>query len=193
MIEAYLEGLKKDWMQQNDLDAVAPKGDVMDREAKMILNEYLKNLSEYYEMVEEWLKEKSFFSKKIDHDMHESASGKYTTQKMLIYKDKDEKNKIAELIPVGAWTIGANGRVDLIGNFDQENFIYLKEDIKIRISLTTSVNDEEHPVSNNARSLYRGFERPGWYWVENRKLAKAHLIKKDLFFDLLSEVSNYEL
>ncbi|QTA89081.1 hypothetical protein [Desulfonema magnum] len=163
----------------------------MSKENEVILAKYLNNVSKCHTMIEGWLKEKSLFSEQIEYDIHEKASGKYITKKLIIYKDKN--NQIAELIPVGAWTIGANGRIDLIGNFDQQILIYLQKDIKMKTSGTTSINDDEdQEVSKNGHSLYKGFEKAGWYWIEDKKLGKAHVLNKDLFFDLLSEVSDYE-
>ncbi len=163
----------------------------MDKEKKVILDEYLNNVSECYTMVEEWLNEKSLFSKRIEYDLHEKASGKYITKKLLILKN--ENKQIAELLPVGAWIIGANGRIDLIGNFDQQILIFLNKDIKMKSSVTTSINDDEYQeVSKNSHSLYKGFEKAGWYWIEDKRFGKAHALNKDLFFDLLSEVSDYE-
>ncbi|MEA1968773.1 MAG: hypothetical protein U9N77_11225 [Thermodesulfobacteriota bacterium] len=163
----------------------------MDREKDVILDEYLKNVSKCYAMIEEWLNEKSLLSKLIEYNIHEKASGKYTTKKLIIYKDKN--NQIAELLPIGAWIIGANGRIDLIGNFDQQILIYLKKDIKMKTSVTTSTNDDEYQeVSKNGHSLYKGFQEAGWYWIEDKRLGKAHALNKNLFFDLLSEVSDYE-
>jgi hypothetical protein len=160
----------------------------MDQEKK-VLDEYLNNVSRLYAMIEKWLNEKSLLSKQVEHDMREEASGSYTTKKLLVYKD--ENNQIAELLPVGAWVIGANGRIDLIGNFDQQILIYLKKDIKIETPTTTSCNDDEcQERSKNSRSLYKGFEKAGWYWIENKRLGRARALDKDLFFDLLSEVTD---
>ncbi len=158
----------------------------MDKEKKAVLDEYLKNISECYTMVGEWLNEKSLLSKTIEYNIYEKASGEYTTEKLLIYKDKN--NQIAEIIPVGTWIIGANGRIDLIGNFDQQILIYLKKDIKIKTSITTSTDEEEYQVSESSHFLYKGFEQDGWYWIEDKRLGKAHVLNKELFFDLLSEV-----
>lgn len=161
----------------------------MDKENRAFLDEYLENVSECYRMVGEWLKEESLSCKQIDHEIHEEASGRYTTQKLLIYKN--ESNRIAEMVPVGAWVIGADGRIDLIGNFDQQILIYLKEAKKIRTSVTISMNGDEHPdASKNSLSLYKGFEKAGWYWIEYTRFGKVRALNKDLFFELLSEVSD---
>ena len=159
----------------------------MDEKAKAILNEYLINISNFYAMVAEWLKDKSLFCEEKDHNINEKASGEYTTKKLIVFKDAG--NQIAEICPVGAWIIGASGRIDLIGDFDQQILIYLKTK-----TLTTVSSDEEKcDVSENHYSpYYKGFRTSGWYWIEDRRLGKAHVVSKELFLDLLAEVSDHE-
>ncbi len=150
--------------------------------SKMILDEYLKNISLFYTMVAEWANNKSFFFKEVQHNIHEKASGEYTTKKLLVYKEKN--NQIAEICPVGAWIIGANGRIDLIGNFDQQILIYLKKNKPAENSPPISINQE------GSHFFHKGVDQDGWYWIEDKKLGKAHAVNKDLFFDLLAEVSD---
>lgn len=162
----------------------------MDEKNQVILNEYIDNISDFYNMATEWLKEKSLSYKKVNHNINETKSGKYTVEKLIIYKNKTEK--IAEICPIGAWIIGANGRIDLIGDFDQQILIYLKKDLKIKTSISISTDEDEYEVSKNTYSLYKGVDRNGWYWIENKQLGKTYAINKELFFDLLAEVSDYE-
>ncbi len=162
----------------------------MDEKNKAVLNEYLNNISEFYTMVTKWLKDKSLFCEETYYNINEKVSGEYTIKKLAVFKDAD--NKIAEICPVGAWIIGANGRVDLIGDFNQQILIYLKKDLKTKTSRTVSADEEQHDVSEKNYSVYKGFGRAGWYWIEDRRLGKAHAVNKELFFDLLAEVSDYE-
>lgn len=159
----------------------------MDEKARAILSEYLKNISVFYTMVKEWLKDKSLFCEETDLNINEKASGEYTTKKLIIFKDTD--HQIAEICPVGAWTIGANGRMDLIGDFDQQILIYLKTK-----KLTTIPSDEEpcDVPEDHHSAYYKGIRKAGWYWIEDRRLGKAHALSKELFLDLLAEVSDYE-
>ena len=162
----------------------------MDNKNKKILNEYLDNISVFYTMIAEWLKDKSLFCKEIDYNVNEKASGQYTAKKLVILKNN--ANPLAEIFPVGAWVIGANGRIDLIGDFDQQILIYLKKDLKRKDSITIPKNEEHYGVSKSSYSLYKRVEQDGWYWIENKRLGKAHAVNKELFFDLLAEVSDHE-
>lgn len=71
------------------------------------------------------MKDKSLFCEEKDYNINEKASGDYVTKKLVIFRDTG--NQIAEICPVGAWVIGANGRIDLIGDFDRQILIYLKK------------------------------------------------------------------
>ena len=147
----------------------------MDESNRDVLHEYLKNIVSLYSMVKEWLSEKTLVSKEIQHTIIEEASGSYNTNKMsIIGKDNTQ---IAEIVPIGAWTIGAKGRVDLIGDYDQQVLIYLTSELVNSVS---------------SKQLYKGVENSGWYWIEDNRRAKAHLINKELFFELLEEVSDNE-
>ncbi len=162
----------------------------MDEKTKAILSEYSDNISVFYAMVAEWLNDKSLFCKEKDYNINEKVSGEYTAKKLVIFKDGS--NQIAEICPVGAWIIGANGRIDLIGDFDQQILIYLKKDLKIKTSITISTDEEQYEVSENSYSPYKEVGQDGWYWIEDKRLGKTHAVNKELFLDLLAEVSDYE-
>jgi len=163
----------------------------MEKKDRAVLNEYLNNISEFYNIVTEWLRDKSLFCKERDYNINEKLSGEYSAKKLLIFK-KDASNQIAEICPVGAWIIGADGRIDLIGDFDQQILIYLKKDIKIKTPTGITTGGKSHDLPENSYSHYKGFEQSGWYWIEDKRLGKAHAVNKELFFDLLAEVSDDE-
>ncbi|OQY57672.1 MAG: hypothetical protein B6245_15845 [Desulfobacteraceae bacterium 4572_88] len=92
---------------------------------------------------------------------------------------------------MGAWAIGASGRIDLIGDFAQQILIYLEKDFKKKTSGTV-LNDKEPPeISKNSYSPYKGVEHGGCYWIEDKRLGKAHPVSKELLFELLAEVTDY--
>jgi hypothetical protein len=128
--------------------------------------------------IEEWLKEKLLYCKSMDYPMNEKESGEYVAQKLIIFKDK--------IRPVGAWIIGASGRIDLIGDFDQQILIYLKENTKL------ATNEKKAERSDRGYSFYRGFEGEGWYWIEEKRLGNIYPVNKKLFLELLTEVTDYD-
>ncbi|QTA78107.1 Uncharacterized protein dnl_03190 [Desulfonema limicola] len=159
----------------------------MDAKKDIILNNYLNNVYELYKNIKVWLKEKNLLFKEQDIEIYEENSGKYHVSKLLVTDEKN--NQIAEILPVGAWTIGADGRIDLTGKFDQQILIYLKNNSN-HLS-TASANKENGELKNNY-SLYKGVDQDGWYWIEYTRFGKAHVLNKGLFFDLLSEISDHE-
>lgn len=93
---------------------------------------------------------------------------------------------IAELRPVGASIIGANGRVDLMGTLDTAILVNWNAGGP---SITTTI-DAGGPISTTTQYLYKGIDSDGWYWVESRRLGRAHRLDAALFYDLLQGVSD---
>lgn len=116
----------------------------------------------------------------------EEAYGEYTANKLILLDQA--KNKIAELLPRGASVIGANGRVDLVGKNDQIILVNLESDGP-SITSTIGVNGNKQSLT---RYLYRNVEAAGWYWIEDKRRGKAHIVSDDLITELLWRVSGYE-
>ncbi|MBF0233823.1 MAG: hypothetical protein HQK65_12410 [Desulfamplus sp.] len=137
---------------------------------------YQKNLKDLYVSVGSWLSEKNISFKEGEHTLNEEKFGQYNVAKMMINLP-DKNTKLAELCPVAASVLGADGRVDLICDFDKLIFLYLMP---------------ERPDGTIKEVPYKGVEQNAWYWIEDYRRAKAHLIEKELFFELLEVVSDYE-
>lgn len=91
---------------------------------------------------------------------------------------------MATLVPKGALVIGAEGRVDLEGKYDAVPFLWLKqEDLKFALT----------PGGNTARPsrFFNHIHSEGWYWIEDPRRGKAHLITSELLRELLWQVSDY--
>lgn len=148
----------------------------MDKELKAVLELYLNNIKELYADVYAWLAQKNLSFEEVEHEIDEELFGKYKTRKMII--NLPEKNiTLANLSPVSASVIGADGRVDLIGDYDQQILLYL------------TPNKPDGTIENIP---YKEVKQNGWYWIEDYRRAKAHLIDKELFFELLEAVSDHE-
>ena len=170
----------------------------MNDKDKAILERYLNNISEFYAVVAQWLKDKSLSYEERDYQLNEKISGEYTAKILSVFSDcnasplKNDMGSIAEIHPVGAWVIGASGRIDLIGDFDQQILVYLEKDFEKKTSETVLNDKGPLEISKNSYSPYKGVEHGGWYWIEDRRLGKAHAVNKELFFELLAEVTDYE-
>lgn len=148
----------------------------MDEEIKAVLEVYLNNVKELYASVDVWLSEKNLSFEEVEHEIDEEKFGTYKTSKMII--DLPEKNiTLANLCPVSASVIGADGRVDLIGDYDQQILLYLTPN---------------KPDGTIEKMPYKEVKKNGWYWIEDYRRAKANLIEKKLFFELLEAVSDHE-
>ncbi|TWI63397.1 hypothetical protein LZ24_03268 [Desulfobotulus alkaliphilus] len=158
----------------------------MNEERSIILDRYLKNIDTLYNNIRSWLSPYGSFIIQEEIEITEEVSGTYKANKLIIKDDK--KEVVASIMPVGAWVIGANGRVDLIGKLDKVIIVNLEKDGTL-LSTSVQAGDYQEAVT---RQFYKGIDISGWYWIEDKRRGKAHLLDKELFFELISEVSDYE-
>ena len=160
----------------------------MDEKVKIILNTYLSDIKSLYQEISKWIDNKPLKMKEEEIVVHEKAPGKYKVQKLIIFDDND--NKIAELVPVGAWIIGAKGRIDLVGKLDKVTIVDLE---KGGPTLATSITEGGKKEENKTKYLYKVVDHEGWYWIEDTRLGRIYALDQKLFFELLAEVSDYEV
>jgi hypothetical protein len=168
--------------------ALKRKGVIMRSSTKSRQDEYVSRLNMLYSDVVKWIKDTDL---KVSHDqveLHEEVIGSYKAPALVI--QEAQGNKVVDLLPVGARIIGAEGRVDLVGRLDRNNLVYLKTGGP---QITTRVRTGADGSEESARPLFKGVERPGWYWIGETRLGRAHPLTKELFLDLLSEVSDYDV
>ena len=158
----------------------------MNEKRKEIPDKYLNSINELYQNIDIWLSSSDLATSQEKIEITEEASGKYNAHKLIIKDVK--KDTVASIVPVGAWVIGANGRVDLIGKYDIVIIINLEKGEPL---LTTEITVGDHQETSSTK-FYKGINETGWYWIEDRRRGKAHLLNKELFHELLSEVSDYE-
>ncbi|SMF96306.1 hypothetical protein SAMN02949497_3700 [Methylomagnum ishizawai] len=115
----------------------------------------------------------------------EEACGTYPAEKIVLRTPQG--GVIAEIVPVGAWVLGAEGRVDIKGAYDSASIVYLGQGGPKAV-ITKS--DGQHE-STRTVYFYKGIDEAGWYWIDGR-LSKGYRFDQELFFDLLSEVADYE-
>ena len=149
---------------------------VMDKENKAMLDIYLKNIKCLYASIKEWIADKGLSEEEVEHAINEEQFGEYKTSRMIIHQSPKDI-RLGELSPVSASVIGADGRVDLTGDYDQQILVYLTPN---------------KPDGRFEEMPYKGVKQNGWYWIEDYRRGKAHLIDKELFFELLEMVSDHE-
>jgi len=145
---------------------------------------FLDSIAELYKNIEDWVKLQSISITREEVELNEELYGIYKAEK-LVLKNSDGVT-LSDIIPIGAGVIGANGRVDMVGKFDRAIILYFEEGGP---AMTTTITGIQTP------SIYRFFrnvKERGWYWIEDTRREKAHKIDRDLFYELLTEVSDYE-
>ena len=160
----------------------------MHKETESRLRVYLKAVQELYALIENWLKDTDLNSLREVMELTEARPGKYQTQTLII-KDPD-KNTVARLKPVGAWIIGADGRVDIEGLAPPEVLLFWEKGAP---EIKTPPNGKNGSKTLRVSRLFRGADKPGWYWLDNVRLGTAKpLDDKQLFLDIIRTVSVYE-
>ena len=138
--------------------------------------------------IERWTNKLNLDCKLSPISITEEACGTYSIDKLVI--QSKQGGKIVEVIPIAAFVLGANGRIDINGIFDSITIIHLN---KGGPSMTQTHHDEDDkPYITRIHYFYRGIEESGWYWIENKVSRKGHRIGEEVFVDILMDISDYE-
>lgn len=148
------------------------------------IQQYVEYVEKLYTDIEKWLQSASV---KVQHhpiEIEEGASDSYTLEKLMIIENE---NIISEIIPIGSNIIGADGRIDIKGFYDKQSIILFTHPPKYTSKVIQGNEFVEKEVD-----LYKNIEKSGWYWIENPIRSTATAVTRDVFLDLLSEVSGYD-
>lgn len=151
-------------------------------------DEYTSRLNALYSEVQKWIENTGLGVLQKTIKLNEEIPGRYEVPTLTI-SDAQGK-KVADLLPVGAWIIGAEGRVDLVGTVDREALVYMAEGGP---QITTKEEEGGRTEQTRSIPLFRGVEEAGWYWIERWRPSRARRLTGQLFVDLLSEVSDYDI
>lgn len=121
--------------------------------------------------------------------INEERHGQYQAPTLML--DDNHGKRLAEVIPFGEAILGAWGRVDVVGEYGKrEKIVYLSTGGP---TITTSIQGGDGSGGEViTRSLYRGVEAEGWYWVSPSPIRRAYSLTPEVFVDLLSAVSDHE-
>lgn len=97
--------------------------------------------------------------------------------------------RIANLTPIAASVIAAEGLVRLTGKLDNFGLIYLSSGGP-QINLFRQNGGSPGQAS---RPLFHGVTRDDWYWISNARLSEVRRLDKDLFEKMLKAVSDCEI
>ncbi|MFK0379004.1 hypothetical protein [Pandoraea sp. NPDC090278] len=120
------------------------------------------------------------------HTVEDQDDGKYEVTALHIFKDG---TLLAKLVPIGKDIIGADGRVDIVGWLGSRYLLFVSEEILAPKCATIVTH---HPDRASTARLVRGVKEDGWYWLESN-VRRAVRVDEDLFIDLVTDVSDYDL
>ncbi len=123
----------------------------MNKKSKKEFDIYKKNIDILFKNIEKWLKPSKLKISRSKIEINEEAAGKYKIDKLKI-NDNNKKN-VADVVPIAAWVIGANGRVDLVGKYDRTILVNLEKD-KSENSISETNKKES--------TLYNSINKSGW-------------------------------
>lgn len=157
----------------------------MSEEIEQERDEFLRRVDQLFSGIESWIQPTGIKSVRSEISILEEPTGYYQAEKLTLRTSQGKD--IAEIIPFGRWILGASGRIDVKGTYDNISVIYLEQGGPKAI---ITEHDGEHETIRT-KYFYKGIDDAGWYWIDGR-LGKGYKFDKDLFFDLLSEVADYE-
>jgi len=154
----------------------------MEAVVKQRVENFRASLTKLFEQVQSWLTDAGFSAESTEMNITEPRPGSYTVPMLTIYDES--RRALAQVRPVGAWIIGADWRVDLCGHLENEVLVYWAKGAP-EIESPESDRKENHKTRI---PLFRGADKEGWYWIEDKLRGKARPLDKELFMDLISEV-----
>jgi hypothetical protein len=144
---------------------------------------YQKRLGQLFEQIPEWLEGTGIRLKEAQISINEGFPDSYRAKALELV---DSGKVIVKVTPAGFRIIGAEGRVDFVGTLDTQSVIYLVNGGPA----VPAASGSDGMVRK--RPLYSGVKGSGWYWIENARLGRAKRLTRQLFRDLVKEVSDYE-
>ena len=151
------------------------------------MSSFVDSVNSLFNEIETWIASTKLKGSRHEIEISEEASGKYKVVKLILVDEGGKK--VAELTPVGTFIIGGSGRIDLNGSIDKAIIVSLEVgDPSMATSVTVGGQTE-----TGTNSFYQGIDKQGWYWIEDKRRGKANFFTKELFIELLREVSDYEL
>ncbi len=143
---------------------------------------FLEQLKKLYSFIEEFCREYGLRCRYSDLEIYEEFAGKYKAKELYVYSDGD---LLFKLKPIGAHIIAADGRVDLIGKFEERRLVFLSRPYELQ----TEIKIDGRVIERKVRPLYKGFEKEGWY--VSLEGGKIRLLNKATLCQILEEVSEF--
>jgi len=134
---------------------------------------YLAKVNQLFGDIKNWLKDTDLHIEQQETQIAEVLTGNYLAPTLSISTSQE---KLAKIVPIGACIIEASGRVDVEGWFRIEHLSYL-------------INGG--PRLSAGRKMFEDVDSDGWYWVENKRNARAYAVNQSSFLKLFKQASHY--
>jgi hypothetical protein len=148
---------------------------------------FRRSIDKLFEYIKLWLSDTDLLISEGTTQISEADIDPYVVP-LLIINDKDGKT-VATIRPIGTKVTLARWRIDIIGRFDKEIIVYMDKGGPSFESRTVLSNGEGE---TKTRYFYKGVKKGGWYWIAERRRGRAYIVNKEIFFDILDMVSDYE-
>jgi hypothetical protein len=143
------------------------------QDGEQLKQRYLTKVNQLFGNIILWLKDTDLQVEQQETQIAEVLTGEYLAPTLSISTNQE---KLAEIVPIGACIIEAEGRVDVEGWLGIEHIAYL-------------VNGG--PRLNAERKMFPDVDTNGWYWLENNLSGKAHPMNQGSFFNVLTQATDY--
>jgi hypothetical protein len=160
----------------------------MKESAKEYRDFFIQETGILFSKIKKWSNNLQLDWKSSTISITEETCGTYSIDKLILQSEQGEK--IAEIIPIAAFILGAFGRIDINGAFDSITILYLKKGGPSMERTEYDMNNK--PTITRTHYFYKGIDESDWYWIENRVSRKGHKIDEELFIDILRDISDYE-
>ncbi|MDM8561970.1 hypothetical protein QUF54_01290 [Candidatus Marithioploca araucensis] len=146
---------------------------------------YLNRVNQLFGHIKNWLKEESVAVKQQDIEIVEKFTGHYTVPSLSISTQAGQK--LVDINPGGAYTLMAEGLLDVEGGFGREHVMYIVEGGPY---INKLASDEKDKLIR--QQTYKDIDDDGWYWIEETLRDKAHFMNKNALIEIITQVSDYE-
>jgi hypothetical protein len=113
------------------------------------------------------------------------VAGEYDIDRLSVFAGGE---RLLEFRPIAAVALLAAGRIDVWGTVDYATLLYFESSP----TSTTTLTNADRTTHKTTRHLFRGIDRPGWYWIDVRHSGEGRFLDHQMLFDVLEEISDFE-
>jgi hypothetical protein len=141
--------------------------------AREQIGTYLERVVKLLALIKLWLREERL---EVSNSQDVVVENLGTYQIPLLTVTTSTREQLAQIKPVSASVIVGDGLIEIQGWLPgKEYLVYLRK-----------------PDPALGKALYKGIFQEGWYWIEDNRRNRAHLLDKPLLLDIITLVSDYE-